>query len=353
MGKAYAAAGLFLTLCAVLSCTDWPYPLKALGCAVTGVFSIGARLTLAPAVGVLWVGLVLRANSRREGAVAAATIAGTSALAFLPFYLTDAENFMFWNLYYHLATTFDRRGWDAFREFVSLAPAVLCVSAGVLAWGAANLPKLRRSHPELLLAAVVGIVTQTVLKSSYGENATPFIPLAALGSVVMLARCNWSRPSWIKTCLALSPLLVLTCPLPPTQSRLSAAITQAAKLVRFHASPQSRVLTPLSIVALEADRRVAPRLEMGMFSLTTEMTEDEARRRHLVTPETLCRMVECGDAEVVVLDSLPTSQWNFHWTVPSLRPVEQRRMTPFYQCLRENYRPVFKNELFIVMARPR
>jgi hypothetical protein len=338
MGKTYAAAGLFLMLAMLGISLPRPYYKKALVFSAAGILAVGCRLTVAPAVFVLGVFLLLQAKTAKDKIIGVVWPVFTGVILLLPFLLADSENFIFWNIRYHLATTFNRKGWPTFTEHLRLAPGVLLIMAAGIILIISKIKRFKIQELSALAASAAGIFTQLGLKSSYGENSAPFVPLGAMGAAIILSKWEHFKERYF-VILLLSVLMWLGAR-PTIDKHTPEALFNTAKFVKAHTDPGSSLLTCFPIVAIESQREVLDGLEMGTFSLTSEMSEAKARRLHIVTPGMLTEWVKTKKAGAVVLDCMPTT-WNFYWSVPSLQQVNQKEMGFFTQALKEQYNLAF------------
>ncbi len=348
MGKTYAATGFFLMLATLGICIPWSYYRKVLLFTAAGVLAIGCRLTAAPAVGVLGVFLILQGRGTRDRIIAAVLPAAACLALFLPFFLADPENFIFWNVEYHAGTWVDRRGWDAISEHLWLAPGVLVLMLAGTVGAIAKFRQVNSRQWAVLLAGIVGIATQLSLRSPYGENSVPYVALGAVGAAAILTRWGWFKR--FRAIVLMLPLLAWPGPKPVTEPFILKSLLNSAKFVEGYTSPDKLVLTPYPIVAIEANREVFEGMEMGKFALTSEMPEERARRLHLVTPRMLTELARSGRAAAVVLRSY-RSVWNFGYSVPSLRPTNKEELNLFWQAVKQRYRIAFTQFPFVVALR--
>jgi hypothetical protein len=321
------------------------YYKKVLVFSLAGALAIGCRLTVAPALFVLWIFLLLRAETTKNKIICIVLPIFAGVILFLPFLLADSKNFIFWNIEYHLASSFERRGWTAIREHLQIAPGVLMIMAAGIILIISRLKQFKIQELSALTASVAGIATQLSLKSVYGENSVPFVPLGAIGAAIILSK--WKHFTKLCFVVLIFSVLAWLGPRPITNNYTVKALFNTANFVKTHTAPESPILTSLPIVAIEAQREVFENLEMGMFSVTCELSQDEARRLHLVTPKILTEWVKTEKAEAVVLNSF-LSRWNFFWSVPSLQPVKPEDRLLFSQALKEHYNIAFKDYPFTV-----
>jgi len=345
MGKTYAATGLFLILAMLGISVPRSYYKKVLVFSIAGALAIGCRFTAAPAVFVLWLFLLLQAETTKNRVIGIVLPIFVQIMLLLPFLLANSENFIFWNISYHLGSSFNRRGWLSIRESLCLAPAVLVIITAGTILVILKLRQFKIQELSALFAAIAGIATQLSLKSAYGETLVPFIPLGAVGAATILSKWKYFR----ELCFAvlIFSMLAWSGPRPTTSDSTLKALFNTAKFVNANTTPEGPVLTSLPIIAIEAQRKVFENLEMGMFSLTSEIPEEKARRLHLVTPRILTELVETQKAKAIVLHSFP-SLWNFYWSVPSLKKADPEQMSFFLQALNKYYNIAFVEHPFAV-----
>lgn len=348
LGKSYAAAGFFLTLTTCGLMIAWRFPVQLMITIAGGVLAIGCRLTTAPVIFLLWAVFLWQRKSGKERVISAIAMFAGCLLFFLPFYLVSPENFIFWNLGYHLEAVTDRRGWLSFYEHLLLAPGVmLFVIAGLfyLAWHREN---LRSQNSGILFAIVAGVMIHLGLQSSYGENSTPFMAAGAMSAALLLYPSKWFRYTLV---IALfTPILYFYASLPQTNEKITQDIRQTAAFVAARVPENGKILTPFPIIAVEADRDVFPGMEMGKFAITAEIEQERARRLGLMPHEDMIQLISAGKPDALVLHSFP-SNWNFAWSAPSLMPLDEGRLQNFKQTVLANYQVAFKNETFAVLLR--
>ncbi len=345
MGKTYAATGLFLILAALGIAAPWLYYRKVLLFTLAGVFAVGTRLSAAPVVFVLWVFLILQADNLKKRIIAAVLPILAGIALVLPFLIADPENFIFWNLKYHLGSTIHRRGLLSIKEYLWLAPGTLLIIATALAALAIKIRQLKLWQLAIFISAIIGIVVQLSLKASYGEYSTPYMPLATVGATVIVSKFSWFK----KLCpiIFVLPLLAYLGPKPLFDNYMPDALLNTAKFLRANTSAADKVLTSLPITAVQAQRKVFEGIELGKFALTSEMPEDKALRLHIITPRILVEMVETKKPAAVVINSFK-SPWNFHWSIPSFNPADKQQIKLFFQTLNRNYHVAFKEHPFAV-----
>jgi hypothetical protein len=346
-GAANGAAGLFLTLCAGSVLTTYPLRRRLWAFSIFAALCLGVRLSAAPPVAVLWLGLVLEAGGWRARARAAMIPAAVVAIALLPFFLASPRNALFDVWQYHLASTLDRQNLGNWVQWWQTSPAPLLL----LLAGMAAIPRLLsrgdRTPVIALAAGLAGVLVPMIPRSAHGLCIAPAAGLAAAVGVVATWSILEDRPSPFRHVVWLLPLLVLYYDLPKTEPhRADAPVEELAVRLNESAGP-GPVLTPLSIVAVEAGREVLPGTEMGMFCAMAPANRALAARLGLVTLADMGEALERRAPAAVVLHR-GRSKWNFEWAVPTMRGQPKRELAAFREALRENYEVSFGNDLGVI-----
>jgi hypothetical protein len=345
IGKTYAATGFFMTFAAFGILMPMKYHIKAIIVLLGGLLAIGCRLSVAPFVFLLWGILFFQSDTSKQRIAVVCFYLVICAGFFLPFYLSSPENFMFWNIEYNTGSSFSRRGWTSVYEFLLLAPGTLLLaSIGILIFFK-NFQDHKVHEVGIFITAMVGITFHLLLRASYGEYSTPFIALLSLGAAVVAFRSEVFKIVIIV--ILLSPLIYLKAPLPPrTQENIVALIKETSEFIRATIPKGAKILTPLTLIAVQAGYDVVKGSEMGKFGLTTEIEVQRARRLGLLPYQDLISLVETQTPKAIIFGN--RLNWNFFWTVPSLKPVKKEFKNNFYQKLSENYYVAFYNAMFLV-----
>ena len=133
------------------------------------------------------------------------------------------------------------------------------------------------------------------------------------------------------------------------EGQVEADIVDAARYVRGNA-PAGPILTPVPIVAVEADREVMPGTEMGMFSALHPKERTLARHLRMTTVKDLTIMVKKKiPAAIVMFRRGPN--WNFRWIVPTLRRQPRRLHGRLLKAINTEYRQTFGNNTLGVYLR--
>ncbi len=342
LGQSFSLAALFLLSAGAISLLRLDPSARRWWLAVLGALAIGCKLTVAPAVAVLWGYEAFGSRSRQ--ALLAPLFA--SAVVFLPVILIGPEQWWFWNVGFHLGLEgIDFRGAGAYRDHLQMAPGVLLLGllVTVLAWRRG----LQRTPAFFVVLAALGAwALQLPLPSTQGEYAILFLPLLALGTAELLTQLE--PPLRFRYLLCGVPLLGLLTGLPPRDPLLRTELNQVAQRLREEVPGSQAILTPLPVVALQSGHRLVPRLEMGPFCLTSELDDLRAVRLGVHTPASLMAAVEGGPG-AIVLTSQP-STWDFYWSIPSLAPVpEAARAALFARIARVGFQPVLRNGQFTLL----
>jgi len=374
-GKSYAAAGALCAGCIATLLWGGSVIRRAVVFAILGTLASGCRLHLALPVAVMALLLAMQAPNRRSRWTVLGICGAVPLLVFVPFILAAPAAFAFFNWKYHLASSFDRDWYQRLVEWWAVAPgAWVLLGAGLC--GAATL-WARRLWAELglLLAGMLAVAATMIPKSAYGENAVPLAGLAAAAGVIALwrgeemGRCAFRHVFW------LLPLLVFLQPLPSTgqggpagaslrhyafavltgrwqgwsaPERTATDVEAIGRFLRLHVAKDREVLTPITIVAVEAGRRVTPGTEMGMFSAMGPGREEEAAKLHLTTLALLTERVQARIPGAIVRIR-GNANWNFRWEVPSLRWQPEEQVRRFDLAIATGYHPALEAGMYEVL----
>jgi hypothetical protein len=347
-GTSNGVAGMFLALSTGVVLTSYPIKWRAIGFGLLGTLAVGSRLSCGPVVLLLEAALVLEASGRRERLIALAVPAAFAVVGLVPFFAAAPEAMLYNVWHYHLASVLDRRGLFQIIEWWRVSPAAILLAVIGL-FGLPSLIRKRQWSVVLLLAAaVLGIALPMIPRSAYGSYVAPAMLVAATAGITTLWTTGHVRQSPFRHAIWLLPLLVLYHPLPETVPSTSGPILEIADYVRAKVPP-GPLLTPLPIVAVEADREVIPGTELGMFSVMHPRQDELARRLKLTTLIDLIDVLDAKEPAAVVKLS-GASTWNFKWTAPSLRRQPRKRYAEFERALRQNYRRVERVERLEVLV---
>jgi len=146
----------------------------------------------------------------------------------------------------------------------------------------------------------------------------------------------------------LSPLIYLKAPLPGIEKGIIALIQEPSNFIKKNVPKNANILTPIPIIAVQAGYNVIKGTEMGQFGLTTEIEEERAIRLGLLPYKNLISLVESQTPNALVFWNSQCI-WNFYYTVPSLKLVDNEWKNIFCQKLLQNYYIAFHNTMFIVL----
>jgi hypothetical protein len=125
----------------------------------------------------------------------------------------------------------------------------------------------------------------------------------------------------------------------------------AARQAMQAAAPPSALFVGSNLIlAAETGRSVPAKLRMGPFAHTNEMTADRADRLHLITSAELEELYSNGDTRAVAL--FPGRDLNFGWSLPSFTLTSEAQRERWSALLRRNFRVVYAEGQFVVLARP-
>ncbi len=184
----------------------------------------------------------------------------------------------------------------------------------------------------------------------YDDYQTPGMPLLAILSAVLFAMAT-RNVAWYRSLLVLSfvciGLFALASPMCMNwvlerQDRFWFDMQdepQVLKLKRVGAGlrerlPEDAILfTQDAYLAVEAQRRVAPGLELGPFCMFNELSAEEAALRRVHTPDTMLDALESGQYSFVVV-----SGYSFAISCPSTERTPDELVAQFYDVLENKYK---------------
>jgi len=312
--------------------------------AVAGTLAIGCRLSCAPVIAALAVALLVEAPGWRRRARYLAVWLGTGAVLFAPFVLAAPERFVFGVWQYHLESGIERNFEAQAMQWWNVAPAaMLLLAAGLLA-----VPALvrKRKWTELVLlgAGLIGVTTPMIPESAWGVYVAAGAPVAAAGGVAALwatghgAGNPFRHVVWVLPCLSL--LLDL-----PFEVRGGAATEpmEGGAFIRDEAPP-GPVLTPATIVAVEAGRPVLRGTELGTFAAMHPDDAERAARMGMTTVPDLAGRIRAGEPAAIVrmVDPQPWIVWNWRWAMPTLDDQPIADLYALEDAISECYEPVWR-----------
>lgn len=344
IGKAYALAHLLLLLTALplflRGAIWWRYVVL---CAM-GVLCVGTRLTMAPAVLVLWVWAGW--TWRRE--LCWVRLFGIPVLAVLLLLgwavLLDPLRFYYGVWLYHQQILLPRHGPGFWTSALMYLPGVW------LLFGAALLLGRRRLMGEngaLLLAAVAGLTVTALLAGTYTEYFTPCILPGILGAAAVLRESASRRTEFAVCSIALALLLIGFRV--PTRSTCVEDSGAAALFLHEHTPEGAPVLASMPEVPLEAGRPLFGNLIMGKFAVTADYDPDTASMlRYLHYGELLALL---GRREPVAVVFSRGNNANFNFSVPSLVRYSRSKHRELLELVLSGYDLAYSNDTYVVFLR--
>ncbi len=347
IGKTYAWAGLWLVVAAAALCIrDRPWTTLTL-VSIAGVMAVGCRLTTAPAVFILWLGLVVTQRTRISSQMLIALPLLTALVALAPFVAADPRNAYFWTMQYHLLSALPAQRLGIFWLSIGIAPVVAVLGA---VGSIAALRNLREPGSWIVLAGAIGWVVAVVGPGVYADYAAPCFPLVLTGAGCLLAQLRLTESRVAQGLpLLLAALALGGLFLKREDYFLDGyldAVDHTAAFVQAHTQPNDPILTPMPEIAVSAGRKILPGLELGKFGLTVEMDDATASRRHILTLGQLTQAIESHAAPVIVLSQLRNG--NFLWSVPSLAQFNHRTRQELFAKMLESYACTCFDDYFLV-----
>jgi hypothetical protein len=102
-------------------------------------------------------------------------------------------------------------------------------------------------------------------------------------------------------------------------------------------------------IAIEAGRPLYRNLVMGKFAVTTEIAPERAAHLHVLTFDELTDAVDRRRPAAIVGAIGPN--WNFFWTIPSLRPAGEAQVR-FWSVVERNYYLAYSDDhTYVVLLR--
>lgn len=197
-------------------------------------------------------------------------------------------------------------------------------------------------------AGITGWVSSVGLTGVYVDYAVPVIPLLLLGIGVLVSQVNLSGRWMLLGAVLASGAVAFG--LRPGQHFVAPgyldSVDETVAYLRQHSGPTDMILTPMPEIPLKAGRPIYPGLELGKFALTAEMDDATASHRNIVTADRLRLAIDRQEAPFIVLSNFLT--WNFHWTIPSLRPVRHEHYQRWADLLQARYDCVKITRHFII-----
>jgi len=218
--------------------------------------------------------------------------------------------------------------------------------------------KLTSPEVALLLAAIVGIISQMILKYSCFWYSMLFSTMAVMGGAIILSDFKWKK--YIYAILLIFPLIYLT-PFNPNSYLSDPPINtyfddkwndtrkQAVKFLKENTEVDDLLLTQYPILAIESGRNIFHGMEMGFFGITDEMDQATAKKLNVMHYKELINIVRDQKAKAIILNP---HYLNFYWSWPSCKLVNREKVELFYYLLEGNYQVVYiQPQLVILMPK--
>jgi hypothetical protein len=344
IGKTYPLAHLLFLLTALplfLSGNwHWRYVLLC----IMGVLCGGVRLTMIPAVIVLWTGFCV--PRRRE--------MGWVLMLGLPLLLAmllvgswgavEPVGFYYGIWQYHREALLPRHPPGFWRSALTYLPGVwlFLAAAFSIGWRRWDRPGML-----LLLAAIAGSIANLGLAGIYLEYVVPFVIPGVLGAAVVLWEAK--RPKIeLAVYLMAASLLLWRIEMPRRSSCVEDA-TAAAEFLRDHTPENTTVLASMPEIPIEAGRPLLAGLLMGKFAVTAEYTPEKAAALHYMHYGTLLQLIGQRKPAAIVFSTGRNA--NFNYSVPSLRVYRPDMHRLLLQEALSCYSISYYNATYVVLLR--
>lgn len=350
IGKTYALTQMFLLAAGGVLYLGVSPKMKVLLLSIACVLAVGCRLTVAPAAGILWLGLAMTERGRISLFWLIAVPLLLALLILGPFVAADPVNAAYWCLGCHLHVLLPRIRMAVSVQSIRSAPGFLIAAFAGIAGFFLRGGKAPGPAPWILAAGIVGWAVGVGVPGTYADYSTPFMALVIVGCGCVLAESSARVAGAASALILIASSVGLKWETEPFLSgRFPEAVTRAAAYVRANTDPGDRVLTPMPEVALEAERDVVPGLEMGKFGLTAEMDQKSASARHLLTWDRLLLIVANQRPPIVVLSRFRDS--NFTWSFPSLNSFSDEAYHTFAKVLLARYECTYADADFLIFEK--
>ncbi len=111
----------------------------------------------------------------------------------------------------------------------------------------------------------------------------------------------------------------------------------AARLIQSLSGPDDYLLTQDPYLAVEANRRLPPGLELGQFCYFPGLTDEQARRRRVMNRGAMTDLLRNSPAPVAAL-----SGYALALESPQIRPLAEADRQLFRQLIEQRYRPLLE-----------
>lgn len=351
VGKTYALAQLFLVIssfCVIGPLRPYPALIVLSFCSV---LAVGCRLPMAPVVVILWLGFC-RIHARNISKTLLSATPLLFALLLLgPFVVVAPGNAYFWTWGLHSQVMFPRAPWATLMQLPLFAPGVTVVAGLGLMAALAKYSPGRFPGLCVLFAGVAGAILNVGASGIYLEYAVPCLVLIILGAgealVAYPLHWRWQYVGAV-LCTSVSVTAFFLQNRNWSVENYLANVAAAGRYIATQSAPEDPLLSSMPELALAAKRPVYPRSEMGKFSVTEEMTPQKAFDRRIMTFAELVFLADHAVPKIIALSRF--ENWDFRWSIPSMRTVGDEDYKKFSSALLRNYSCTFSNETFLIFT---
>ena len=375
LGKTYGLTSLLVMGMVTVYLELKPGWRKSTVLSVLTMLGVACRLPAAPFFGLLWLAALWDSGrpTRRGIGVALATLVGSAAIIWLPFFIAAPEQTRFWIFDFHRISVPQkdwRIPWD---DLVGLAPAVWILAIVTAGFRAFARPSWKQPEIAVAASALVALAANLLPGGTYQEYGVPFLlPLAACSLILLepaVSRFTAGRRLLVTGVLLLIAVAVppaldwgimepaqrqfpsawLPAKIPPYDFDLPEAIAAARQTVQRLLPPGQSFVGPAILLAVEADRPIPRRYRMGAFTCTLDYDVAKADRLHLATfPEFEQQM---RDPDVPIAGFYSENKFNYMWSVPSLDFQPLEALARMRSLILRHFVIVHTDRNFIIVAR--
>lgn len=349
IGKTYALAGLLLLAAGGCLYLNLSPHLKLFLLSLLGVLAVGCRLTVGPAVLILWIGLVVMHRKQISWLLLLGVPLLTALVILGPFFAADPPNTVFWTWTTHMGQLQPEhgRGSTLLASFGMVPGVTVVVVIGlcVLAFGRES---MNTPGAWLLLAGFADWLLSVGFSGVYTDYCIPCMPLVLIGGGLLLCAIYPIERKMTGVCVVSMAVTIAGIIYGDSFARKGylEAIDRAVGYVKANTKATDSILTSMPEIPLAAGRPISPGFEMGKFSITNDMDDSTAKSRNFVTFNRLLVLIYQQSAPVIVLSNFHTG--NFAWSVPSCRTFSPESYLILANLLLQRYDCVYANPYFLV-----
>jgi hypothetical protein len=352
IGKTYAMAQLFLVIASLCVIGTFRAVPALILLSLCGVLAVGCRLTVGPAVLILWIGFC-RIHARNVSKTLLISTPLLFAIILLgPFIIGAPTNAYFWMWGFHMQVMTPRAPVAILMQLPLFAPGITILV--VLGLVAATFQYSRDRFPGLcvMLAGTAGAIANAGIYGVYLEYAVPYLGLIIVGAGAVLVSCplpqlwHYIGPFFC-TLISISAFFLQDNNW--TAANYLEDVATAGRYIAMQSKPEDQLLTSMPELGLASNRPLYPRSEMGKFAITVEMTPKTAFTRRIISFGELVYLTEQAVPKIIGLSR--AERWNFRWSVPSMGILKKEYYNDFILALEKNYSCSFSNVNFLVYTR--